>query len=39
MQNGAPYFREIGVAHDVINGNDFACAFVEVELLEDRKAG
>ncbi|MEM7631740.1 MAG: hypothetical protein AAF227_06945 [Pseudomonadota bacterium] len=39
MQNGAPYFRKIRVAHDGINGNDFACAFVEVELLEDRKAG
>lgn len=38
MQKGVPYFRETGVAHDVINGNDFACAFVEVELLEDRKA-
>jgi len=34
MQNGIPYFREIGVEHDVINGNDFECAFVEVELLE-----
>ncbi len=34
MQNGVPYFREIGVEHDVINGNDFECAFVEVELLE-----
>lgn len=38
MQNGVPYFREIGVEHDVINGNDFECAFVEVELLESRRA-
>jgi len=36
MQNGVPYYREIGVEHDVINGNDFECAFVEVELLEVR---
>lgn len=36
MQNGVPYYREIGVEHDVINGNDFECAFVEVELLEER---
>lgn len=36
MQNGVPYYREIGVEHDVINGNDFECAFVEVELLEAR---
>lgn len=36
MQNGVPYFREIGVEHDVINGNDFECAFVEVELLQSR---
>ncbi|MBU2941445.1 cupin domain-containing protein [Shimia thalassica] len=37
MQSGVPYFREIGVEHDVINANDFECAFVEVELLEPRK--
>ncbi|GGX37565.1 cupin [Tateyamaria omphalii] len=36
MRNGVPYFREIGVEHDVINGNDFECAFVEVELLQSR---
>ncbi|WP_422025094.1 cupin domain-containing protein [Roseovarius sp.] len=36
MQNGVPYFRELGVEHDVINGNDFECAFVEVELLEPK---
>ena len=39
MQNGVPYYREIGVEHDVINGNDFECAFVEVELLESRSSG
>lgn len=38
MQNGVPYFREIGVEHDVINANDFECAFVEVELLETRSS-
>jgi quercetin dioxygenase-like cupin family protein len=37
MQNGVPYFREIGVEHDVINANDFECAFVEVELLQPHK--
>ena len=36
MKSGVPYFREIGVEHDVINANDFECAFVEVELLEAR---
>ena len=36
MTNGVPYYREIGVEHDVINGNDFECTFVEIELLEDR---
>lgn len=36
MQSGVPYFREIGVEHDVINGNEFECAFVEIELLEGR---
>lgn len=39
MQNGVPYFRELGVEHDVINANDFECAFIEVELLEDKRGG
>lgn len=34
LQNGVPYFREAGVEHDVINGNDFECAFVEIEFLK-----
>lgn len=34
MKNGVPYFRELGVEHDVINGNDFECAFVEIEILK-----
>ncbi|KZK93217.1 MULTISPECIES: cupin domain-containing protein [unclassified Pseudovibrio] len=37
MQNGVPYFKEIGVEHDVINANNFECAFVEIELLEARR--
>lgn len=36
MQNGIPYYRELGTEHDVINGNDFECAFVEIELLEPK---
>ena len=36
MQSGSPYFRQAGVEHDVMNGNDFACAFIEIELLSDR---
>lgn len=38
MTSGVPYYRETGVEHDVINGNDFECAFVEIELLEPRGA-
>ena len=34
MKNGVPYFREVGVEHDVINGNDFECAFIEIEFLK-----
>lgn len=34
MQNGVPYYRELGVEHDVINANDFECAFIEIELRE-----
>lgn len=37
MEHGVPYFRNAGVEHDVINANDFACAFVEVELLDSPK--
>lgn len=33
-QNGVPYFREAGVEHDVLNGNDFACAFIEIEFVK-----
>ena len=33
LQNCVPYFRRAGVEHDVINGNPFECAFIEVELL------
>ena len=34
IQSGVPYFRTAGVEHDVLNGNDFACSFVEIEFLE-----
>ena len=34
MESGVPYFREVGVEHDVINGNDFECAFIEIEFLK-----
>lgn len=36
MQKGVPYYRDLGTVHDVLNGNDFECAFVEVELLEPK---
>jgi len=36
VRSGVPYFREAGAEHDVINGNDFECAFIEIELLESR---
>ena len=34
LRTGVPYFRNLGVEHDVINGNDFECAFVEIEFLD-----
>lgn len=34
LKNGVPYFRQMGVEHDVINGNDFECAFVEIEIVD-----
>jgi hypothetical protein len=35
MKTGVPYFRALGAEHDVINANDFECAFIEVEFLEN----
>lgn len=29
---GAPYFREEGVEHEVVNANDYDFAFIEIEL-------
>ncbi|SHF05406.1 hypothetical protein SAMN05444273_103554 [Litoreibacter ascidiaceicola] len=37
MQNGVPYFRELGMEHDVLSANDFECAFIEIEFLEARR--
>lgn len=34
MQAGASYAREAGVAHNVINANDFEFRFVEIELKQ-----
>ncbi|KAA0916792.1 cupin domain-containing protein [Aquicoccus porphyridii] len=36
LRTGEPYYRPLGTEHDVISGNDFPCAFIEVELM-DRK--
>ena len=35
LRHGVPYYREAGVEHDVISGNDFECAFIEVEVLKN----
>ena len=35
LKNSIPYYRELGIRHDVINGNDFECSFVEIEILVD----
>ena len=32
LKKGVPYFRPVGVEHDVINANAFESAFIEVEL-------
>jgi len=34
LRHGEPYFRELGVAHDVVSDNDFECAFIEIEFLD-----
>jgi hypothetical protein len=32
LVTGAPYAREAGVAHDVINRNAFEFSFIEIEV-------
>mgnify|MGYP000632623358 CR=1 FL=1 len=32
MTKGVPYFRQVGVEHDVINATDGEYAFIEIEL-------
>lgn len=39
LKRGVPYFRQAGVEHDVLNGNDFEFAFIETEFLEPPDAG
>ena len=34
LEHGKPYFRELGVEHDVINANDYEFAFIEVEFKD-----
>lgn len=31
---GAPYFREAGVEHDVVNANDHEFEFIEIEVKQ-----
>jgi quercetin dioxygenase-like cupin family protein len=32
LRAGVPYFRQVGVEHDVTNVNEFEYAFVEIEF-------
>jgi quercetin dioxygenase-like cupin family protein len=32
LKKGVPYFRNVGVEHDVVNANDYEFAFIEIEL-------
>lgn len=32
LVTGVPYYRDLGVEHDVINHNDYEFAFIEVEM-------
>lgn len=32
LKQGVPYFRQVGVEHDVINANAFEYAFIEIEI-------
>lgn len=32
LTTGKPYFRTVGVEHNVVNANDFEFVFIEVEM-------
>jgi quercetin dioxygenase-like cupin family protein len=32
LKKGVPYFRSVGVEHDVVNANDYEFAFIEIEM-------
>ena len=34
LTSGLPYFRNVGVEHNVINANDFEFVFVEIEIKD-----
>ena len=34
LRVGAPYFREAGVEHDVVNANDHEFTFIEIEMKQ-----
>lgn len=34
LRKGTPYFRQRGIRHDVVNGNNFDFTFIEIELLD-----
>lgn len=34
LEVGVPYFREVGVEHNVINDTDHEFRFIEIELLD-----
>ena len=34
LESGAPYAREAGVSHDVINQNAFEVSFIEIEVKQ-----
>lgn len=38
LKTGVPYYRDLGVEHDVRNGNAHEFAFIEIEFLENAKA-
>jgi quercetin dioxygenase-like cupin family protein len=32
LKKGVPYFRQVGVEHDVVNASEFEFVFVEIEI-------
>lgn len=39
LHTGQPYFRQVGVEHNVVNDNEGEFVFIEIEMIENPRSG